>query len=83
MYSRMEKFVQPLTAKIITVFEYDRIKKIASAHKMLTIHNGIYQIEKRVAPIKENKEHPLFVMVARFEVPKRQGFIARGFNGAF
>ncbi|MCY9546995.1 glycosyltransferase family 4 protein [Lysinibacillus xylanilyticus] len=79
MYSRMEKSVQPLTAKIITVSEYDRklalTEKIAPAHKMQTIHNGIYQIEKRVAPIKETEEYPLIVMVARFEVPKRQDLL--------
>ena len=50
-------------------------KKIAPAHKMLTIHNGIDQIEKRVVPIKENEEHPLIVMVARFEMPKRQDLL--------
>ncbi|MFF2178052.1 glycosyltransferase family 4 protein [Lysinibacillus sp. NPDC058147] len=79
MYSRMEKSVQPLTAKIITVSEYDRklalTKKIAPAHKMMTIHNGIDQIEKQIAPTKENEEHPLIVMVARFEVPKRQDLL--------
>jgi len=79
MYSRMEKSVQPLTAKIITVSEYDRklalTEKIAPSHKMQTIHNGIYQIEKRVAPIKETDEYPLIVMVARFEVPKRQDLL--------
>ncbi|MEB2300399.1 hypothetical protein LAV72_12310 [Lysinibacillus xylanilyticus] len=45
----METSVQPLTAKIITASKYDRklalTKKIAPAHKMLTIHNGIDQIE--------------------------------------
>ncbi|MFE3573629.1 glycosyltransferase family 4 protein [Lysinibacillus sp. NPDC059133] len=79
LYRRMEKSVQPLTAKIITVSEYDRklalTKKIAPAHKMLTIHNGIDQIEKQVAPNREKEEHPLIVMVARFEVPKRQDLL--------
>lgn len=42
---------------------------------MLTIHNGIDQIENRVAPIKENEEHPLIMMVARFEVSKRQDLL--------
>ncbi|WP_285399296.1 glycosyltransferase family 4 protein [Lysinibacillus sp. fls2-241-R2A-57] len=79
MYSRMEKSVQPLTAKIITVSDYDRklalTKRIAPAHKMLTIHNGIEQKEMRVAPNREKEEHPLIVMVARFEVPKRQDLL--------
>lgn len=79
MYRRMEKSVQPLTTKIITVSEYDRklalMQKIAPALKMLTIHNGIDQIEKQVAPIKEKEELPLIVMVARFEVPKRQDLL--------
>lgn len=42
---------------------------------MQTIHNGIYQIKKRVVPMKEKEEHPLIVMVARFEVPKRQDLL--------
>ncbi|MGE7691463.1 hypothetical protein ACQKMI_19920 [Lysinibacillus sp. NPDC097214] len=75
IYRRTETSVQPLTAKIFTASEYDRklalTKKIAPAHKMLTIHNGIDQKEKQVAPFREKQEHPLFVMVARFEVPKR------------
>lgn len=79
VYRRMEKSVQPLTAKIITVSEYDRklalTKKIAPAHKMVTIHNGIDQIEKQVASNREKQEHPLIVMVARFEVPKRQDLL--------
>ncbi len=79
MYSRIEKSVQPLTAKIITVSEYDRklalTQRIAPAHKMLTIHNGIEQIEKRAAHHREKEEHPLIVMVARFEVPKRQDLL--------
>ncbi|WP_223556579.1 MULTISPECIES: glycosyltransferase family 4 protein [Lysinibacillus] len=79
LYSRMEKSVQSLTAKIITVSEYDRklalTKRIAPAHKMLTIHNGIDQIDKRIAPNREKEEHPLIVMVARFEVPKRQDLL--------
>jgi len=64
-----------VNSKIITASENDRKlalkKKIAPAHKMLTIHNGIDQIEQQVAPIREKQEHPLVVMVARFEVPKR------------
>ncbi|MCL1702163.1 hypothetical protein MWJ95_17285 [Lysinibacillus sp. Bpr_S20] len=31
--------------------------------------------KKQVAPMKKNEEHPLIVMVARFEVPKRQDLL--------
>ncbi|MFJ7668338.1 glycosyltransferase family 4 protein [Lysinibacillus sp. NPDC097195] len=79
MYRQLEKTVQPLTTKIITVSDYDRklalTKGIAPAHKMLTIHNGIEQIEGANVPKREHNEHPHIVMVARFEVPKRQDLL--------
>lgn len=80
----MEKSVQPLTTKIITVSEYNRklalMKKIAPAHKMLTIHSGIDQIEKtykREWGASINRDG------CSFWSAKKTGFIARGFSGAF
>ena len=79
IYRQLEKSVQPLTTKIITVSEYDRklalTKGIAPAHKMLTVHNGIEQVETTRDSKRENAEHPQLVMVARFEVPKRQDIL--------
>ncbi|MEK5331480.1 glycosyltransferase family 4 protein [Lysinibacillus sp. FSL W8-0992] len=79
MYRQLEKTVQPLTTKIITVSDYDRklalTKGIAPAHKMQTVHNGIEQLETKIAPNRVENEHPQIVMVARFEVPKRQDLL--------
>ncbi len=76
LYHRVEKSVQLFTTKIITVSEYDRelalMKKVAPSHKLLTIHNGIDPIEKSSTTEKTCMEQPVIVMVARFEVPKRQ-----------
>ncbi len=79
MYRQLEKTVQPLTTKIITVSDYDRklalTSGIAPAHKMQTVHNGIEQLETKIAPNRVENEHPQIVMVARFEVPKRQDLL--------
>lgn len=79
MYRQLEKTVQPLTTKIITVSDYDRklalTKGIAPAHKLQTIHNGIEQLETNLVPNRVKHEHPQIVMVARFEVPKRQDLL--------
>lgn len=76
MYRQLEKAVQPLTTKIITVSEYDRklalTKGIAPAHKLMTIHNGIVQLADQHTPKYDSLDYPLIMMVARFEVPKRQ-----------
>ncbi|MGE6515584.1 glycosyltransferase family 4 protein [Lysinibacillus sphaericus] len=76
MYRQLEKTVQPLTTTIITVSEYDRklalTKGIAPVHKLTTIHNGIEQLSECVTQSKNSLEYPLIMMVARFEVPKRQ-----------
>lgn len=81
LYHRMEKSVQLFTTKIITVSEYDRelalMKEVAPAHKLLTIHNGIDPIEKRTTTERTFLEQPIIVMVARFEVPKRQDILLK------
>lgn len=79
LYYRMEKSVQRFTSKIITVSDYDRelalMKKVAPAHKLLTIHNGIAPIDSHSSTEKTFTEQPVIVMVARFEVPKRQDLL--------
>lgn len=81
LYHRVEKSVQPFTTKIITVSEYDRelalLEKVAPAHKLLTIHNGIDRIERSKATEKTFVEQPIIIMVARFEVPKRQDILLK------
>ncbi|WP_238602044.1 glycosyltransferase family 4 protein [Lysinibacillus parviboronicapiens] len=76
MYRQLEKAVQPFTTKIITVSEFDRqlalTKGIAPAHKLMTIHNGITQLADPATLSKNSLECPLIMMVARFEIPKRQ-----------
>lgn len=81
-YHRLEKSIQPFTTKIITVSEYDRelalLKKVAPAHKLLTIHNGIDPIKRSETTKKIcMEEQPVIVMVARFEVPKRQDVLLK------
>lgn len=79
IYRHLEKAVQPLTTKIITVSEYDRklalAKRIAPTHKMMTIHNGIELLTENNQIEHSRQEGPLIVMVARFEVPKRQDLL--------
>jgi len=81
MYRQLEKTVQPLTTKIITVSDYDRklalTKGIAPAHKMLTIHNGIEQLETPDRTERATNKHPNIIMVARFEAPKRQDLLVQ------
>ncbi|GLC89776.1 glycosyltransferase family 4 protein [Lysinibacillus piscis] len=75
MYRWLEKAMQPMTTKIITVSHYDRqlahSSKIAPPHKIATVHNGIWQ----EAQTKVQQTCPRITMIARFEAPKRQDLL--------
>lgn len=72
LYSKLERWVSPLTDKIITVSDYDRQRAlkllVASAQKMQTIHNGMPTL---AAATQQRSWHGgRIMMVARFEQPK-------------
>lgn len=73
VYRWAEKLVAPFTDKIITVSEYDRelaIRyKIAYPSKIVTIHNGMSDIDSTLFA-KPEVEPVHLIMVARFEEPK-------------
>lgn len=77
IYRFLEKSVAPITDKIIAVSDYDR--KLAleqlkiSENLILTVHNGMTDIEERFMANQEIKEGPVnIVMVARFDHQKDQ-----------
>lgn len=74
-YMGIEKCIGFVSDGIITVSEYDRklakSKKIVSADKLYTIHNGVHEIEHLVQTEQVNSS-VMMIMVARFAKPKRQ-----------
>lgn len=74
-YKFVEKIVGRITSGIITVSNYDlqlaRQHKVATPSKLFTIHNGVHELPALKRGVKEEGKLKI-VMVARFEVPKRQ-----------
>ena len=73
MYLALERLCAPFCYKIINVCDYDTIlakaNKIASDDKLITIHNGMPDVEKKYLSSSENK--PLIItMIGRFEKQK-------------
>lgn len=80
LYRWAERVAAPFADKIITVSEYDRqlaIKyRIAYPSKLVSIHNGMPDVEDRLWAHPEN--HPVrLAMVARFEPPKDHSTLLR------
>lgn len=73
IYARAERLVAPLSNRIITVSIYDRQLAlrygIASAKKLVTIHNGVPDVPESLRA-KPALEPPRLIMVARFEEQK-------------
>ena len=74
LFKVLEKWITPKTDRIITVSNYDR--KLAlehlnvPKHKVLTVHNGMGEIEKKFRA-DHSKEKPVnIVMIARFDKQK-------------
>lgn len=76
LYLAIEKAVGRITTQVITVSDYDRnlaiYNHVLPPNKIQTVHNGIlpfrkvYELDKDKAPIVN------ILMVARFDIPKRQ-----------
>jgi len=73
IYALAERLAAPFADRIITVSEYDRALalryRIAPAHKLVTVHNGMPDVDPTLRACPE-AEPVRLVMVARFEPPK-------------
>jgi glycosyltransferase involved in cell wall biosynthesis len=74
-YVAIEKAIGKITNQVITVSNYDRHLAISNQvlpmHKIKTVHNGVLPV-KQTGQLNQNKSHVNILMVARFDVPKRQ-----------
>ncbi|WP_019415898.1 glycosyltransferase family 4 protein [Paenisporosarcina sp. TG20] len=76
LYVIIEKIIGKITNQVITVSDYDRnlaiSKHVLPPHKIKTVHNGVLLL-KQVNQIEPRDESQInILMVARFDVPKRQ-----------
>lgn len=73
LYIGAERFAARFADRIITVSDFDRYLAlkfgVAPASKLVTIHNGLPDIEENLLA-KPERTPPHIVMVARFEHPK-------------
>lgn len=78
LYRLIEQRLAKRTDAIIAVSNYDanlaRKAHILPKHGLHVIHNGILKMKKPSVPRKKN-----IVMVARFQLPKRQDLLLRAF----
>lgn len=76
VYRILEKLVVPITDKIIAVSDYDRelgIQQLSlSQDEIITIHNGMTDIDEKFMSIQESEGPVNIVMVARFDHQKDQ-----------
>lgn len=85
IYGMLERMAAKWTCKIICVSEYDRRLAVEtmpkSKDKLVTIHNGVRDIElaqKDIGNCNCDPQNPLrLVMVARFQQPKDQPFLLK------
>jgi glycosyltransferase involved in cell wall biosynthesis len=83
LYTTIERGLAPLSAKIITVSEYDRrlalAAGVATADRVVAIHNGM---PERATPVAAPAEGPpRLVMVARFHRQKDHATLLRALAG--
>lgn len=84
LYRQIERLVGPLSARIITVSEYDRQlaldARIVPADRVVTVHNGMPDIAPglRADP---GRTPPRLVMVARFGAQKDHRTLLRALAG--
>lgn len=76
VYRMLERIVIPITDKIVAVSDYDRnlgMEQLSlSENQIITIHNGIPDIDKKFMSDQESKAAVNIVMVARFDHQKDQ-----------
>jgi glycosyltransferase involved in cell wall biosynthesis len=81
LYALAERVAAPFADRIITVSEYDRQlalrHHIASATKLVTVHNGIPDVESSLRAQPGIGERVRLIMVARFSPPKDQVLLVR------
>ncbi|MBN2511097.1 MAG: glycosyltransferase family 4 protein [Spirochaetales bacterium] len=84
----IERFLSPLTRRIITVSEYDYTlalrKKAAPEKRMAVIHNGLPDVRTASRPKEETSGHtPRLVMIARFQPQKDHLTLLRALKQIF
>jgi len=76
IFLRIEKLLAPLSTRIICVSEYDQIlalkNNLVKNSKLLTIHNGMPDLQDSKNMANPAVAQPSFLMVARFDEPKDQ-----------
>jgi glycosyltransferase involved in cell wall biosynthesis len=76
IYRLLEWLVVPITDKIIAVSDYDRnlgIQQLSlSEDKIITIHNGMTDIDKKLMSVQQSEGPVNIIMVARFDHQKDQ-----------
>jgi len=74
-YIAIEKIIGKITDQVITVSNYDRqlaiSNRVLPKHKIKTVHNGVLPLKQRTQ-LNRNNIQVNILMVARFDVPKRQ-----------
>ncbi|MGE6488911.1 glycosyltransferase family 4 protein [Paenisporosarcina sp. NPDC076898] len=76
VYITIEKVLGKITDRVITVSNYDRQLAISNSvlpsHKIKTVHNGVLPLKKTLPTENVAKAFINILMVARFDVPKKQ-----------
>ena len=76
LFMAIEKALGRITNQVITVSNYDRNLAISChvipSSKIQTVHNGILPLKKVALLEKSHKQHVNILMVARFDIPKKQ-----------
>jgi glycosyltransferase involved in cell wall biosynthesis len=84
VYRGIERSVGPLTAKIITVSEFDRRltleARIVPPPRVVTVHNGIPDVPRQLRA-DPARTPPRLVMVARFSAQKDHATLLRAVAG--
>ncbi len=77
----IERFVAPLAERIITVSDFDQELAadwaVAPREKMVTVYNGVQDVNEQKRRGREVRETPRIIMVARFEPQKDQPTLLR------
>lgn len=75
LYIAIEKAIGRITNKVITVSHYDRLlaasNDVLPMNKMITVHNGVLPL-RHITQLNRKNNQVNILMIARFDVPKRQ-----------
>ena len=84
IYRMLEKATTPFADKIICVSEYDRtigIKAGMSAEQLITVHNGMEDIDSRLIANPTQSQVVKVAMIARFDRQKDHQTLIEAFQG--